>query len=376
MNQNINAKRWLKTLFLLCFFVAGMVGSINYVVDPYGLNNFIKIKKFNFYKKSNTGYAFRFKTDVFKSKNFDTVMIGTSRVGVMDPSVVDDMLGATTFNFASSGSITEIQRDLFFYSLRNNKIKNVIYGIDFLSLNGTITLKNKFKEFCQVQEKLKNNQTIYNYDLYFNWETLSKSYDVVMKNFQGKGRVTKYYRDNGMRDYVDYEEELKEGSFDYDKEITYSLKSYYSPKRKGGYQNYVFSYHYLDYIREVVEYCKKNDIQLWVYIPPMDKKHFDALMSYGIYKEFELFKKELVKIVNYTDFTGHNSITDNHENFWEGSHLKKELTSMVMSKVLNDKSIDVAEDFGIYVTLDNIMEHLKKVRKSVQYFDINSTVKE
>lgn len=377
MKNEISAKKWLFVFAVLFLFFFMLVGIINYLIDPYGLNNFMKVEKLNEYKRSNTGYTFRFKTNVFNNNEFDTIMLGTSRVGVMDPSVVNELLDAKTFNFASSGSITEIQRDLFFYAVNNKKIKNVIYGIDFLSLNGTITLENKFKEFCQVQEKIKSNKALTNYDLYFNSETLSKSYEVVMKNLRGKGKVTKHYRaDNGMRDYVDYIEELKAGTFEYDKEINYSLKSYYSLKRKGGYQNYKLSDKYFEYIREIVTYCKEHNIRLWVYIPPMDAKHFDGLLPYGIYNEFEEFKRRLLGIVDYVDFTGHNSINDNHENYWEGSHLKKELTPLVMAKILNKTLENIPADFGVHVKSNNIEQHLRELRKNIQYFDINKTVLE
>ena len=377
MKNELDAKKWLLLFISLFSLFFILVGAINYLVDPYGLNNFIKLDRFNRYKLSNTGYAFRFKTNIFNHNEFDTIMLGTSRVGVMDPSVVNRMLGAKTFNFASSGSITEIQRDLFFYAVNRKRIKNVIYGIDFLSLNGTITLENKFEGYCKVQDKIKSNKELSNYDLYFNLKTLSKSYKVVLQNILGKGKVVKHYReDNGMRDYVDYIEALKLGKFKYDKEITYSLKSYYSLKRKGGYQNYKLSDRYFEYIQEVVNYCKEHNINLWVYIPPMDKRHFDGLLSYGIYDEFESFKRKLVDIVDYVDFTGHNSINDNYKNFWEGSHLKKELTPLVMGRIFNESSIDIPSDFGVDVTKSNIEEHLKRLRSSIQYFDINKTIGE
>ena len=373
--HNISAERWLKIFFLTSLLVAGVIGSFNYLVDPYGLNHLVKVKKFNFYKHSNTGYAFRFKSNIFKNKKFNALMIGTSRIGVMNPEVVDGMLNSRTFNFASSGSITEIQRDLFFYALKNNQIENVIYGVDFLSLNGTIKLEEKFKEFCNVQETLKKNNEIYNYDLYFNFDTLVESYDVVVENFLGKAKDEKKYNfQNGMRDYVDYISELEEGKYNYDSQIAYSIKSYYASERTGGYQKYQFSKKYLMYIKEIVDYCQLHNIKLWVYIPPMYKDHFDALSPYGLYDEFEYFKRELLNIVNYVDFTGHNSITDNKVNFWDGSHLKKELTSLIMGRLLKVNDTHIPNDFGIFVTKDNLDMHLKKMRQSIQFYDLNKTL--
>ena len=94
----------------------------------------------------------------------------------------------------------------------------------------------------------------------------------------------------------------------------------------------------------------------------MFSEHFD---------EFELFKKELVKITDFIDFTGHNTIATNKNNYWDSSHLRVETTEVVMAKIFNDKSVEVPEDFGVLVTKDNIDEHLENLRKQIKEYDLN-----
>ena len=372
----LNARKWLKIVLSSGLLIAIFIGGFNYIVDPYGLNNIFKVAGFNKYKESNTGYAFRFKTNEFKKQKFDNLLIGTSRVGVMNPEVVNSMLGGKTFNFASSGSITEIQKELFEYALKNSNIKNVIYGVDFLSLNGAITLEKKFKEFCEIEEKLKENDNIYNFDLYFNYTTFVDSIKLILRNRSEKIFFEKKYQTNGMRDYIDYIEEVKDKAFNIDKKIEQSIISYYHHDVYGGYQNYKISDNYFEYIQEIVTICKENQINLWVYIPPMYKDHFDALAAYGIYGQFEEFKRKLLSITNYVDFTGHNSVTDTKSYFWDGSHLRKEYTPLIMGRVLERKEIQVPNDFGIYVTKENIEAHLQKLKEGIRPYDINSLIEE
>lgn len=370
----MRAKNWVLRFLGITFFIAGIIAGLNYIVDPYGLNDAVKRQGFNFYKLSNTGYTFRFKTNVYKASHYDTLLLGTSRVEVMDPEVVDGILGGKTFNFGSSGSITEIQRDLFFYGVHNQPIKNVIYGIDFLSLNGSIKLEEKFKEFCEAEDRIEHNKAVNNYDLYFNYETLFDSFFVLKSNLMGKKMYHKRYLKNGMRDYINYIKEWETGKYNMNKRIKQSVQSYYSQHRKGGYQNYRLSLEYMQYIKEIVNYCKVNNIRLWVYIPPMYRDHFDALNAYGIYDEFEAFKRELVKVVNYIDFTGHNSVTDDKNYFWDGSHLRREFSGLVMAKVLDDESVEIPNDFGVMVTSENIETHLKNLREGLQPYDLNKTL--
>jgi hypothetical protein len=93
-------------------------------------------------------------------------------------------------------------------------------------------------------------------------------------------------------------------------------------------------------------------------------------MSAGYYDEFEKFKRELVKITNYIDFTGHNSINQNSENYWDSAHVRVETTLPVMAKVFNDKSVDVPSDFGVLVKKENIETHLNTLRGQLEKFDL------
>lgn len=92
----------------------------------------------------------------------------------------------------------------------------------------------------------------------------------------------------------------------------------------------------------------------------------NSLNNSNHFNEFELFKKELVKITDYIDFSGHNEISENKNNYWDSSHLRVEMTKQVMAKIFNDKSIDIPQDFGVLVTEENIDEHLENLRKQIK----------
>ena len=78
--------------------------------------------------------------------------------------------------------------------------------------------------------------------------------------------------------------------------------------------------------KKIVNYCHENDINIYVYIPPIYVEHFYAIKEAGLKRAFETFKRELADITDFTDFTGVNSITTNKDNYWDSSHLRKEHT--------------------------------------------------
>jgi hypothetical protein len=371
----MNGKKWIRTWFIIIIIIP-IVGGFNYVVDPYGYNNLLNIERFNSNKLGNTSMTTRFKANILSNGNFNAIMLGTSRIGVMNPNIVNKYLNTNTFNLEYPGSNTDIQNKFFKYAFFYNKdIKYLIYGIDFMSFNKNRTTKNDFKEFYDLENKIDSFEQISNTDFYFNLHTFFKSSKLVIKNILGKYKTEpKYLISNGMRDYINHIEELNKGTFDIDKNIKQSIKGYFRANT-GMYKNYTFSYDFLNSFKNTLEFCKKNDIKVFVYIPPMYSDHFDAISKAGYFKQFELFKRELVNITDFIDFTGHNQISTNKDNYWDSSHLRKELTQVIMAKLFNDKTINIPKDFGKLVTKDNIEEHLQKLRLDIKDYDLKSVLK-
>ncbi|PHS36987.1 MAG: hypothetical protein COB07_11715 [Sulfurovum sp.] len=367
----MNRKKWIITWFILTAMIP-LAGIFNYLVDPYGLNNFIIINKINSKKNSKTTLTTRFKSKMLNNGNYNTIMLGSSKIGVMNPEIIDKYLGAKTFNLAYPGSVAEMQNKLFFYALKSNDIKNVIYGIDFLSFNESRVVKNDFQEFYDLQNKIENKEKILNFDLYLNLETFGKSITLLVENILETKELEPIYLSNGMRDHINYIEDLENKMYDFDKEVNREIKHYYGTG--GIYKEYNFSYEYLKYFREIITFCRKNNIKVWVYIPPMHSDLFNALEPAGYFDKFELFKRELLKITDFIDFTGNNTINMDKNNYWDGAHLRQELTEVLMSKIFDDRSVKAPKDFGVLVTKDNIEEHLSNLREQIDSYDLNKTI--
>ena len=88
----MKSTKWIKIFFGLSLIGVLFVGGVNYIVDPYGINNRIIIDKINLKKYSNTSITARFKLNILNNKNIETIMLGTSRIGVMNPMIVDKYL--------------------------------------------------------------------------------------------------------------------------------------------------------------------------------------------------------------------------------------------------------------------------------------------
>ncbi|OQX59323.1 MAG: hypothetical protein B5M52_03695 [Helicobacteraceae bacterium 4484_230] len=362
----MNALKWVKIWFLLALAIP-FVGLFNYIVDPYGFNKLIVIDKFNSIKESNAGFTIKYKMPQLANNEWSNIMLGSSKIGVMDNHVVDRYLGGKTFNMDQPTPVMPIQFDAFMYAVHYNNVKNLVFAIDFLSFNKNLKLN---KDYVELKEKVRAFERFSNIDLYLNTDTLKKSIEVIRKNFSGTAGKKLHFYPNGMREYADYIEAYKNGTFNLQKNIKKHLKLYFDPK-KGIYSNYEYSDDFMKLVKKIVEYCKTNDINLYVYISPFYVEHFYAIKEAGLLDEFEHFKRELVKITDYLDFTGANSITTDKNNYWDSSHLRIGKTKIVMAKLFRDPSFKGYEDFGVFVTPENIETHLKEQRRQYKKIDLD-----
>jgi hypothetical protein len=360
----LNAKRWLILCLLITSSILFLLTATNYIVDPYG---------FNKERSKNTFFTTPFKANIVSHNPFNAIMLGTSRTGVMNPDVVNKYLRVNAFNLSYPSANTEIQNRLFKYAYHfNPKIKYLIYGIDFGCFNERRYTK-KFKEFYDQKEKIENKEQLSAFDLYFNFNTFTSSVEGIINMILGEDKLeAQYLRRNGMLDYVNYIKDLKNGRYDLDTKIKQSIQVFF--QKEGVYKDYSFSKIFLNEFKDILKFCEEKNIKVFVYIPPVYSDHIDAIAKAGYYDEFEFFKRELVKVTDYIDFTGHNPLSTNKANFWDTSHLRKELTETIILRVLNANNPKFSNDFGKLVTQNNIDEHLVSLREEIQDYDLDKVL--
>jgi hypothetical protein len=359
----LNAKRWL----ILCLLITGssllLLTATNYMVDPYG---------FNKERSKNTNFTTPFKANIVSHNEFNAIMLGTSKTGVMDPNIINQHLGVNAFNLSYPSANTEIQNRFFKYAYHfNPNIKYLIYGIDFGCFNESRHTKKHFVEFYDLEDKIENREKISSFDLYFNFNTFTSSAKQI---FEKEKLEAQYLSANGMLDYVNNIKELESGTYDLDKKMQQSIQVFF--QKEGIYKDYKFSYQLLNEFKYILKFCEEKNIKVFVYIPPVHSDHFDAIAKAGYFNEFELFKRELVKVTDYIDFTGHNTLSTNKENYWDATHLRKELTETIMTAVLDRSDAEASNDFGKLVTKNNIETHLLTLRGQIQDYDLDKVLSE
>ena len=112
----MNAVNWIKIWFVILMLFPA-VGAFNYVIDPLGFNKKILINNINIVKEDNTRFTIKYKMPRLRKGGWDNLMLGTSRIGLMDTNVADSYLGGKTFTMSLPGSAMPLQLDSFLYAI-------------------------------------------------------------------------------------------------------------------------------------------------------------------------------------------------------------------------------------------------------------------
>jgi len=111
------------------------------------------------------------------------------------------------------------------------------------------------------------------YNIYFNIQTLKKPLKTIRNNSSYHPKLYPFFSESGVRNYPNYMQELHSGDFDMQSRINYHMQVVFDTL----YANYEYSPEYMRQFTKIVNYCHKNDINLYVYIPPMYYEHFYAI---------------------------------------------------------------------------------------------------
>ena len=179
---------------------------------------------------------------------WDNLMLGTSRIGLMDTNVTDRYLGGKTFTMSLPGSAMPLQFDSFLYAIKFNNVKNIIYGIDFMTFNKNLKFND---DYVQFKDELQSFGEFHTYDIYFNIKTLKRSIDTIVNNSSDHPKLYAFYDENGMRHFPNFEQQFKNGNFDIQNSINKHLKKYFS-KNHGFYSNYEYSSEYMRMFKKIV----------------------------------------------------------------------------------------------------------------------------
>ncbi len=320
-----------------------IVFSFNLAIDPYGLFGTPLLTKFNKNKSERDKYLMLVKAAEIRQVQATVFFLGSSRVMSGLDTQHPALVSSSTYNLGLPGVNMYQTRKYLEHAIANQpKIEKVILGLDFFMFNQNLENLPDFQE----QRLGKNSGFQDLLSSSFSLNTLQTSWKNFQSNFNPQHKNT--------------EEEVISKRFH--RWLTNFL-SY-----PGFYQNYSLSEARLDDLKIIIDLCKQNNIEIGVFISPTHATDNEAIRVSGLWSVFEDWKRKVVAITPVWDFSGYNSITtetisDRMSNYRDNSHYSKKTGSIVLSRLLGDRTQTIPEDFGVLLTPENLEAYLAKVRR-------------
>lgn len=325
-------KRYVYRLLGIVMFALLFTMGWNYVFDTSGVFN----QNFSIKRVEPNQHFVKMRYVLAEPKKYNAFCFGSSRVGNIDLMRIDNGLRYYNMTY-SEGLPEEWLNDVQAFVKYGVQVKQIMIGLDDFSFRVNPELhKGQLLRIPYTEDNLKT------YFVYL----LKKPGKPV--NMEDKGSIFDIYG-TGRPLHSEPDERIEADVETHLKDEKFAKPTSYRGNR----------------IKETIAdlaklkvLCNDNNIELIVFINPINAVTYrDTNMQ-----EFNEFKRQLAQITDYYDFSGLNDITTNNYYYYETSHYRPLVGDMIVNRLFYKGNAD----FGVYVTKENVEEHLQDLEKQLQ----------
>ncbi len=326
----------LSKIIILTVIVVSPILFFNIIVNPY------KVFSFHYFKLGSEPNMRYLKTKFLHDNpaKFNSFLMGSSRINFLDPGEIES---DKYYNLTSPGA-TPFQHyeDIKRMKKDGVEIKNLIIGLDFLSFAPSPKQKNTQLTLLDPPNTLSEKIEFFKKYIF-----LRPEYDFVKKTFNSKSIDYTSIHKNGTFYFPGTDNEIEQNISQHVKKEIFKNSSF----RYIDYTNYTDA---LNVIDSIVEFGKNHNIKTTFFIHPT---HHITYLDLDFEKYFEILTR-LTEITGFYDFSGLNSIAIDNYNYHETSHYRKDVGKLIISKIFNQPSRKIPDDFGRYVNNKNINDQI------------------
>ena len=355
----ISMKVWNKMVFLFCFITIGVIVSINYIVDPHGINHKYKIAEFNFIKyllRDERNMKFN---HLQNNDDYKAVILGTSKGAYLDTAFVEKYTKLKTYNASFSGGGVD---EFLLYTkwlVKNRNIKLLIIDFEFYSFSDFKYIGSLPLDLFGEERNSKTQQLRQFFLNYLNRSVFLDSLRTIIYN--------KFYSYKFGKESADRRVEFYKKGMRYDKDyFLYMNSTELLEEHIKTQENAIIEWHgteiiqsRVDELLEIKKLCTEYNVELVLLQNPssyLQLRH----NSYENYKQLLSLVKYIVKNINDVYFFNDlNSVNYNLEFFRDNLHFNYSANENIFSKVFLDDGV------GIKLTKENIEDFYDRTLKAI-----------
>jgi hypothetical protein len=329
------------------------VSCFNWLIDPYDVFNTPNFWGVNQEKieKDNSDRLFK-AVNITRIKP-TTILMGSSRtkqgLNPEHPALKNE---ESVYNLAINGpNFYEVRRYIEHAIANQPNLKRIVLGVDFFMFNSHLENQPSFSEQRLEKKHLILTDAI---NALFSIDTFNVSRETIFASLEASEKDINYGKNGFMPNRnIDNNESIWR--------FNQSIKLYFQL-----HSDYEFSDKYWSDFEAVVALCKKNNIDLKVFISPSHGTDLEAIAITNQWSIFEEWKRKLVQLTPVWDFSGYNSITsepiaNKMSNYVDNSHYSPTIGNLILDRVFNYQADNVPQDFGILLTSENVEKNLSKI---------------
>jgi len=337
----MNQRKWIKTSLLMAFLIVFVVGTINYIIDP-----FHQYRVKTFYPIAYTSKLQRYINPGFaKNYDYDSIILGSSMSeNFIIPEVKEILNFKKPIKLCISGTSAYEEALTLKTALKYKKVKNVLYGLDTFLFWGDINRVRHGKKTFPFY--LYDDNILNDYKYLFSLDTLIKSLKILNTIFDDRKKLI--YNYNKM---YQWQQTIPISHFS----KKYILKKWENRQKQ-------------KHINEDFKHYKKSfDTNFIIYFPPYSILAYKLEIEKGIFEESLKFKKYVFEAtknmpnVKIYDFQIAKQITHNLNNYHDLDHYHQRINKWVLEQIKAD---------NFRVTIENIDDFIDKLIKQVNNYRI------
>ncbi len=361
----MSTKKFFIMFFSVLLVVFGAILLLNVLVDPFGL--FADIYNWDSYNFTQNPRTAKINYIDEHKDEFDSYIVGSSGCGAVKVSTINEYTGNSYYNSFYYGSDLMDSYNTIKYLSETAHVENILLGINY---NTAMFFDVGDDEINQRMHGKASNENLL--DFYGSYLFANPRYAIQkVKDIKEDSFFQKTF-DVFIPETGDYDKSIRDteniGNYnDYLDKEAYNIFKAYPKSRKDLTELENFS----NYMKKIKDLCDENSINLQVIVFPVYWEDFE---NYNI-DELEEFYRSLSSITDFWDFSK-SAISTDARYFYDSSHFRNSVGNMMLGKIYEDESLYMPDDFGHYVTNENIDDFISGFKSYEFKSDASSYTKE
>lgn len=351
----MSSKKWLVLFCATVLFLGAAVLGFNWLVDPYGVFSHKTLEWASYEMTLNPRTA---KMTYLEEhhQEYDSYLLGCSSTSSFPVESLNEYLDASFYNMIMYGADMLDVEEQAVYLLEHYEVKNLVVNVYLDNAKDYNTLPDPLRSYTMPAQTTGESSAAF----------LAKY--LFMDPRHSLDKLTAWYEDTYLPQSFDVFD-AETGAYD---------KSARDAEAIGDMDAYLESYpvfaNYpeatnstneeaisgtLDALAHIRDLCAEKGVNFLVLCAPVYADYLD----YYDWDQVADFYTRLAEVTPYWDFS-YSSVSFEPRYFYDETHFRNCVGEMALARVFGDDSIYIPEDFGVYVTQDNVQAHLEDMAQA------------